>query len=79
MNTEIHTALDEALDELRLTKENRTAIINAAAESAKVLLRQRDAALDAVAILLLDHQRIEPHHSDLCDICRMAKSVLEAR
>lgn len=47
-------------------------------ESAAVLIRERDEARDIVAILLLDHQRVEPHHSDLCDKCRLAKTAISA-
>lgn len=31
-----------------------------------------------IAALLADHHRANPHHEDMCAICKEAKAVLEA-
>lgn len=34
--------------------------------------------LEIVTILLLDHQRVAPHHSGMCETCRLALAAISA-
>lgn len=52
-------------------------LITRLSDTVNELRTRQERLLEVLAILLLDHQSVDPHHSDLCDKCRIAKEAIK--